>query len=695
MREVGITYYATFSAKECDEEVLQNINYRTTDAFTKCAISAVRKLMRNVDLVKIERDSLGILIATSTGTAYSVKNVYSMYKDKGYRGINPSFFPNIMMSTALAWCTKLTGAHGNSTTMHVSRGNAKEEILEYVNMQIESKRCQNVIVIYLNEGEGGYCFMAEKVENMQLDYAAVNKTLDMNLVKDKYMYCLECAVTTINRSLQKDHEMIFSKMWNFNFDYQKAQEIGKAGEAISSACSNEKILDLAEEYYGLHFEYKETYSASAFVKVVISELMEGRATFSIIDKQHIPWMKNQNQMDYGLPLIIGIEDGNLICLDVHTAHGKKLKLKVQDMLAKDESYIRYYIYRSVGKGKECISCDEFREHVKDNMEEKKAMLQNIRQLADFVREQLDLQKEWSDQNIQNVDDLYNVPFIFKLADAVRSRKLIYTMLKYIYKRTSDSEAFFLSIHFNEISQKWESIYSTLYRYMIMGRSLKDEQREKLADTILSIHELEQELIEVVCTGKYKKSNVGILEEDKLEECQGADYYFVDLQEIMNNRAISYTEDNSEGADLTGRNESFYFTEEPALIQNKYMQFQLSPKTSEWDNIVCDGQTIEVPKQKFKRVMFLGCTEWGEGGGWLKVIYKNGEEEIAYLVISDWYADSVTNGTKMFTAKIHSQIVGKRERSAYGFSFKLKDDVEIEKIQLPRCKNMHIMAISLF
>lgn len=164
MERKGITVYKKIEGNEWNEDTFKNILYRTADNFSKCAIAGVMKVLAEVDCSKIDKDYFGILVATSTGAYHSIQNVYSDYLQLGFRGINPSLFPNIMMSTALSWCTRQSGAHGNSTTLFVSQEQAKEQIYEYLSMQLDSCRCYYMIAVYLNDQADGYCIWVEREE---------------------------------------------------------------------------------------------------------------------------------------------------------------------------------------------------------------------------------------------------------------------------------------------------------------------------------------------------------------------------------------------------------------------------------------------------------------------------------------------------------------------------------------------------
>ncbi|WP_110290027.1 hypothetical protein [Lachnotalea glycerini] len=164
MKRKGITVYKNIAGNEWNEDTFKSIQYRTTDNFTKCAIAGVSKVLIEVDASKIDKNYLGVLVATSTGAYHSIQNIYSDYLQLGFRKINPSLFPNIMMSTVLSWCTRQSGAHGNSTTLLVSQKQEKEQIYEYLSMQLDSGRCNYMIAVYLNDQADGYCIWTEREE---------------------------------------------------------------------------------------------------------------------------------------------------------------------------------------------------------------------------------------------------------------------------------------------------------------------------------------------------------------------------------------------------------------------------------------------------------------------------------------------------------------------------------------------------
>ncbi len=161
MDRIGITGIGYQSDKSFIEEQIEHRDARIMDRFSKLALSVARQLFNQVQAGDIQPERLAVVLATGTGARRSVDEFHEIIAEKDYIGINPSKFPNIMLSTALSRITIDLQAKGPSVPIYVgSRDMAKA--LRYAAIQIKKGRCDAVIILYVNEGSRCFGLLLEK-----------------------------------------------------------------------------------------------------------------------------------------------------------------------------------------------------------------------------------------------------------------------------------------------------------------------------------------------------------------------------------------------------------------------------------------------------------------------------------------------------------------------------------------------------
>ena len=124
--------------------------------------------------------------------------------------------------------------------------------------------------------------------------------------------------------------------------------------------------------------------------------------------------------------------------------------------------------------------------------------------------------------------------------------------------------------------------------------------------------------------------------------------------------------------------------------------------NENDNISCAGQVISGPKGQYSGFMYLGCSEFGSHSEPILVKYTDGQTEEVALELSDWVlSHPLFQETVAWTGKgakcTKNKSIQEMRSPVHLFA---KHGVfcktgTIESIQLPKCPNIHIFAISLY
>ncbi len=164
MSGLGITQIQYLAEKDFHEQLFEHKDSRIMDSFAKMAVETAKNIFGAAKGAEIPKDKLGIVIATCTGPVSSIREFGTVVSNKGYLGINPSKFPNIMLSTCLSRVASELQARGPSTVLYINR-NKMYQALQYGAVQILKERCIAVIVLYPNEGRGCFGVLLETEES--------------------------------------------------------------------------------------------------------------------------------------------------------------------------------------------------------------------------------------------------------------------------------------------------------------------------------------------------------------------------------------------------------------------------------------------------------------------------------------------------------------------------------------------------
>ncbi len=155
VRIKGIEY---INDNEFDSYEFNHPNQRTMDRFGKKALYLAQKLFKEAEYNTFSPEKSGVVLSTHTGPLDSVKEHADILLSKGYKGINPSRFPNTMLSTALSLVVTALQFRGPSTAMYLD--DSTEHALRYAVIQLEKGMCELMMLLIVNENadDFGVCF---------------------------------------------------------------------------------------------------------------------------------------------------------------------------------------------------------------------------------------------------------------------------------------------------------------------------------------------------------------------------------------------------------------------------------------------------------------------------------------------------------------------------------------------------------
>lgn len=155
---IGISDVYRIRSSTFNESDYSEHTYRLWDRNTKILVDGLRHLLdKAYPDGYAPCDDIGIIVASISGATQAIYEIYNMYLQRGYVGINPAKFPHIMMSSVLNCCVKELETHGFSSVMYYSH-NDKKAVIEYACLQLYSYRCKTCILCFMDE-KGNVLYM--------------------------------------------------------------------------------------------------------------------------------------------------------------------------------------------------------------------------------------------------------------------------------------------------------------------------------------------------------------------------------------------------------------------------------------------------------------------------------------------------------------------------------------------------------
>lgn len=289
-----------------------------------------------------------------------------------------------------------------------------------------------------------------------------------------------------------------------------------------------------------------------------------------------------------------------------------------------------------------------------------------------------------------------VPFLLSISKIGGRRNLYALFLEYIAEKTKINGLTAIAESFRYCASKWY-----LWRNMILKsvytKSYSEKRVQRLQQIIDEIIEMEK-----LCVKELNDCLVNNKEGGDLQlgttEMNISRFVYVNLQQYYNNKGCSH--DIIPNGDFTLRGQYFCDLELPSKeeILANGMLFQFPDVAYNFDNIMCDGQEIEIPCDTYKQIMLLGCSENGDAFDYLQLVTAHGEKVKVKAAFTTWIADMPHyDDSKALSFTVYDKNKMeflKRKSNLFTTNHDLNSKFEYHKIILPVYENLHIFSMTL-
>lgn len=519
--------------------------------------------------------------------------------------------------------------------------------------------------------------------------------LEIIVKYDNTFNCLENLIVSVAKWLGYNYEMFFLDCWEFN--YSKNDKIGNAIK-LNEMCG----YDYLEIYHGLKMEYYEIGNLADKMSCLnsIKEQISKKIPVIVgMNPYWCPWFieKYQKINSRHACLILGMDkENNLDLVDIQYANNG-YTLSYNDFIY---GSLYYIIFKPLNKSNVNINIrDIINNHIlnKDFV----GMFLQLKSFLDDINN-LDFDKE-----IEGYENNPTGAPIFKnIYKISQSRRKFSASLMYLNKYLpNDSNLLnILSDKMKCVGEQWLSIFGMLCKaYYSINR--RDKIKERIVEKITDVIKEEERIFhQLVHLDEYNLHITPPFNKELSIEINEniTDYAYINIEKYFNSQGFSGKDINKTTAEISNGGR-FLLSEgiknDTWIIDD--MKFALCNIREEFnDNISCFGECIILNSiDKYKYIMFLGYSEFGNHYDKVELIFRDNTKELIPIEFTSWLVKPVFNEKVIF--KGHGAIkmgsdVKMLPNDVYLFAKKYPINYQgvIERIILPKCPNIHLFALTL-
>lgn len=533
--------------------------------------------------------------------------------------------------------------------------------------------------------------------------------------------CFENALISYSKTINENYKAAFIDYWNFLF-YSKADDTfcnssdeekiyseseeelsddlfyekgHKAGKLSRYIGIYENCFEGMEKYCGVKIERISDFKFEELFTFIKENLKRNMTTLLHTDTYYLPWNKTffgKNHTTHISQICGYDEEKDSFAVADQDFPNQVFYLNAKQLGSACKYYFRFEKIENYKKKTADQLLSEFIQNSDSKFDDLK---NNITEFAEKFRIEFSPEEEFVSP--LGADEVLDSQFIITLREIIKGRNLFMDFLDDV---SVESE-----IDFSDVIQglfvsasKWNHIINVLVKYAIVG--WEPDINIKISNVIRESAEIEYSAYKLL---KEKILNNGKKQKTaKTEFLQSNKYYFVPLKQYCNNKGIiCHIKDRQKENTLSGLTN----TGEVLVLSDQYKDKKVSLPDVEYlltiddryDNLLCEGQSIQIESRDFYHSMgILCCTEFGTNHEHIKVIDQENHEEIVYFDaydISDCTAKNTVEIGACYSV-VSDKIV--RENNVLTTNvIKLTCPKKIQRIILPYCFNLHILAITLF
>lgn len=516
--------------------------------------------------------------------------------------------------------------------------------------------------------------------------------LDIKPIRTPALNMREDIVASILSWLKFDYELILTEAWGFDFLPEDPKFPGMLGNRIY--LDRGDLSKSLNKYYGIKIEQKEQMSKVDYLNIIKEELQNQKPVLAHIQTSILPYHRTYNKPEEShlhQILINGIEEDNIYWIDPPWT--EKVNNLNKDIFLEQVEIIETFDFKNIKFEYDAYEVLHFLTH---RLRIKKSECNNIydaiKRFADSIEKDFNISIEVKGTDY-NIESLRFNSFFFNIELISRLRNTIAEVIIYIGKNKNIENLNTIADEFKLISQEWMRI-----RYMILKKAMNPSDSNILNKAKIKLYQLadKEEQMEKKLLKIEEEDFKNVIKENKINNL--TEIEFIELSPYFNNHGIKNTSLPDCSAKL---NMSFlsYIIKEDFPVKQFWeidkMKFNYSPVVDcKNDNLFCTGQIISIPNGNYVSIMILGFSLLRAFAGTLNTFIDNNLIEEVDFAITDIGSPFPRYDEKIAWKGKFFEKTEIKKGNIYCKEFFLKNNSNINKIQLPEWPMLSILAISL-
>lgn len=509
--------------------------------------------------------------------------------------------------------------------------------------------------------------------------------MKIEIVRKKDMFCLETAFSTICNYFDIPYQMLFAQTWGY--DYQ--------GEDLCIG-NNISLIDwqLRDKIkqFGIIEEVIPEDNAENLV-YIRTAVKQGKLAIVSMDMAKFNEMNGTSYTELYSPYLLCSYDGEFIAYDLHYTHEK---------ISMSNEVFMYACRRGLLYGTETQKVSfNFKYNIKElykTLIPSKPNFEKIEHLANlFASGVVDLEYETKD--LTEGENPTEAPIIRKIETLSRGRNLFSLYLEYINGMITEID---ITEACGKISY-WAGRWNLIKVILIKAYYRKDFSQNVMRKVALILYDIargEKELYNQLLhttAKKMEKIECDLFGKNEKLFIKKEKMIGIDLSKFYNNAGVKLV-GTEKSADITGVGAYIEYEEEQiekAALEHKcFFDFGYIAKLP-FDNMLCQGQEIDMPTGVYNRLKILGCSDYGNFSDYLTICYENMEKK-EIIQFSSWInKEPLFNEQVYCTGKLKE--INVRLNQSAGTLFVQTIGLQqrmINSIKFPNCPTMHVFLLYL-
>jgi hypothetical protein len=505
--------------------------------------------------------------------------------------------------------------------------------------------------------------------------------------------CFDDIIETISQAYHRDYEMMYVESLRFGFSREDTSK--SIGENLQLDFFNR--FQHVGKYHGYRLQINREDSFDDFLSITREYLNRNQPICIYIDTFYVPWDPGYGRFHYfnHTVIVFGIDEQNqnLIIMDPFFQQTDR-PLSVDIVRQAFQRYMTIDLLPEESRDRDAVFAD-VSNHLQEHMQ---ATLNGMLEFANALPS-IEFNKE-----LEGFVGFGYTPLFLKLSSTIVGRVNYARMLIYLDQRFDEPKLADIAEEIKGFSDKWAVIRGYISKMNIMSRkgthlSMMDNTVEKIVEAANAEYKVLKQLLDILKQAHSDLPTVRTKGRDQqAPNVTVGKIIPIALEQLCHSIGIE-NEDNTADFDSEGNAFARDALPENHLLNVDEMSFQFPASPSgEFDNLICQLQTIELPEDIYSGIMILGCTVTGSDMGIIIVEYEDGTNELVHFGFSNWRGYyPIDHEIIAWKSRATHRELGKSSSEVYLYAKNtvLNIHKKARCLILPEVQNMHIFAISMW